>query len=236
MNTSKENNSGLMGPKNLQGGARVGFGKVVTAEVGRNRRVLSTINPNVIGNQPCVVVNKRGLQEKSNGVNDRNLTNVPVHRPITRRFAAQLANKKEVKQPSPLKIFTLEEAKKPKMSILPEDCTIIDVDEYKQATNDLPLPMFTKLIEVEIEEVEMEDVSPDPIIDIDSCDLNNPLAIVECIKDIYSYYRKTETTRYAPLHNWTAYEEALRENPVLAKMMINGVVYSLGDWIVQVTL
>ncbi|KAF9616524.1 hypothetical protein IFM89_029985, partial [Coptis chinensis] len=84
-----------------------------------------------------------------------------------------------------------EEAKKPKLSILPEDCTIIDVDEYK-AANDLPLPMFTKLTEVEIEEVEMEDVLPDPIIDIDSCDSNNPLAVVEYIKDIYSYYRKTE--------------------------------------------
>ncbi|KAF9607982.1 hypothetical protein IFM89_003990 [Coptis chinensis] len=42
-----------------------------------------------------------------------------------------------------------------------------------------------------------------------------------------------EILRYAPLHNWTAYEEALRENPVLAKMMISGVVYSLGDWIAQ---
>ncbi|KAF9611938.1 hypothetical protein IFM89_037158 [Coptis chinensis] len=367
MNTSKENNSRLMGPKNLQGGARVGFGKVVTAEVGRNRRALSTINLNVIGNQSCVVVNKRGLQEKSNGVNDRNLTNVPVHRPITRWFAAQLANKKEVKQPSPLKIFTSEkrrwglfgvdigvldliemgsrighsllvprtcsvetlglppeiqpirhlvalplrappsslasflqmnplrysgppgflsftslsanvyspvpipslplglmrtrpvfgeppklgvlmgslhammgphqgsrfhntgsrdttfrrqfpsgesdfggcitcklaqwEAKKPKLSILSKDCTIIDVDEYK-AANDLPLPMFTKLTEVEIEEVEMEDVSPDPIIDIDSCDSNNPLAVVEYIKDIYSYYRKTECVEGKPLFDF----------------------------------
>ncbi|KAF9588758.1 hypothetical protein IFM89_015485, partial [Coptis chinensis] len=87
--------------------------------------------------------------------------------------------------------LTAKEAKKPKLSILPEDCTIIDVDEYK-AANDLPLPMFTKLTKVEIEEVEMEDVSPDPIIDIDSCDSNNPLAVVEYIKDIYSYYRKTE--------------------------------------------
>ncbi|KAF9609515.1 hypothetical protein IFM89_016876, partial [Coptis chinensis] len=87
--------------------------------------------------------------------------------------------------------LTAKEAKKPKLSILPEDYTIIDVDEYK-AANDLPLPMFTKLTEVKIEEVEMEDVSPDPIIDIDSCDSNNPLAVVEYIKDIYSYYRKTE--------------------------------------------
>jgi len=43
-----------------------------------------------------------------------------------------------------------------------------------------------------------------------------------------------EILRYAPLHNWTAYEEALKTNPVLAKMMISGVVYSLGDWIAQV--
>ncbi|KAJ6827323.1 protein SYM1-like [Iris pallida] len=42
-----------------------------------------------------------------------------------------------------------------------------------------------------------------------------------------------EILKYAPLHNWAAYEEALKTNPVLAKMMISGVVYSLGDWIAQ---
>ncbi|KAL6205673.1 hypothetical protein ACLB2K_022927 [Fragaria x ananassa] len=42
-----------------------------------------------------------------------------------------------------------------------------------------------------------------------------------------------EILRYAPQHNWTAYEEALKANPVLAKMVISGVVYSLGDWIAQ---
>ncbi|KAL6878531.1 hypothetical protein ACP4OV_012701 [Aristida adscensionis] len=42
-----------------------------------------------------------------------------------------------------------------------------------------------------------------------------------------------EILRYMPEHNWSAYEEALRDNPVLAKMMISGVVYSLGDWIAQ---
>lgn len=42
-----------------------------------------------------------------------------------------------------------------------------------------------------------------------------------------------EILRYAPQHNWSAYEEALKENPVLAKMMISGVVYSIGDWIAQ---
>ncbi|XP_062153824.1 uncharacterized protein LOC133862005 [Alnus glutinosa] len=42
-----------------------------------------------------------------------------------------------------------------------------------------------------------------------------------------------EVLRYAPEHNWIAYEQALKENPVLAKMTISGIVYSLGDWIAQ---
>lgn len=43
-----------------------------------------------------------------------------------------------------------------------------------------------------------------------------------------------EVLRYAPEHNWVAYEEALKTNPVLAKMAISGAVYSIGDWIAQV--
>uniref|UniRef100_A0A803MH82 Peroxisomal membrane protein 2 n=1 Tax=Chenopodium quinoa TaxID=63459 RepID=A0A803MH82_CHEQI len=42
-----------------------------------------------------------------------------------------------------------------------------------------------------------------------------------------------EILRYAPQHNWSAYEEILKTNPVLAKMVISGVVYSIGDWIAQ---
>ncbi|MCO5560627.1 hypothetical protein L7F22_014243 [Adiantum nelumboides] len=42
-----------------------------------------------------------------------------------------------------------------------------------------------------------------------------------------------EILRNAPMHNWRAYEEALKRNPVLAKMMISGIVYALGDWIAQ---
>ncbi|CAN7116651.1 unnamed protein product [Brassica rapa subsp. narinosa] len=42
-----------------------------------------------------------------------------------------------------------------------------------------------------------------------------------------------EILRYAPEHNWVAYEQILKTNPVLAKMAISGVVYSLGDWIAQ---
>ena len=43
-----------------------------------------------------------------------------------------------------------------------------------------------------------------------------------------------EIVRYIPEHNWIAYEQALKANPVLAKMAISGIVYSIGDWIAQV--
>ncbi|XP_077243232.1 peroxisomal membrane 22 kDa (Mpv17/PMP22) family protein [Tasmannia lanceolata] len=52
-------------------------------------------------------------------------------------------------------------------------------------------------------------------------------------RDYWHGWTIYEILRYAPLHNWTAYEEALKTNPVLAKMMISGVVYSVGDWIAQ---
>ncbi|KAG4968772.1 hypothetical protein JHK87_034423 [Glycine soja] len=42
-----------------------------------------------------------------------------------------------------------------------------------------------------------------------------------------------EIVRYIPEHNWIAYEQALKANPVLAKMAISGIVYSIGDWIAQ---
>ncbi|KAK4837303.1 hypothetical protein QYF36_004383 [Acer negundo] len=52
-------------------------------------------------------------------------------------------------------------------------------------------------------------------------------------QDYWQGWTIFEILRYAPQHNWSAYEEALKTNPVLAKMMISGVVYSLGDWIAQ---
>ncbi|XP_012462497.1 uncharacterized protein LOC105782355 [Gossypium raimondii] len=42
-----------------------------------------------------------------------------------------------------------------------------------------------------------------------------------------------EVLRYVPQHNWIAYEQALKANPVIAKMAISGIVYSIGDWIAQ---
>lgn len=50
------------------------------------------------------------------------------------------------------------------------------------------------------DEVEMEDVDEDSLVDIDSGDKNNSLAIVEYIDDLYSYYKKAEVI---PVQNYT---------------------------------
>ncbi|KAG9159560.1 hypothetical protein Leryth_013548 [Lithospermum erythrorhizon] len=57
------------------------------------------------------------------------------------------------------------------------------------------------------------------------------LLTVDC--DYWHGWTLYEILRYAPQHNWSAYEEALKTNPVLAKMVISGIVYSVGDWIAQ---
>ncbi|KAI3825770.1 hypothetical protein L1987_07399 [Smallanthus sonchifolius] len=57
------------------------------------------------------------------------------------------------------------------------------------------------------------------------------LLTIDC--DYWHGWTIYEILRYAPQHNWSAYEEALKQNPLLAKMMISGIVYSVGDWIAQ---
>ncbi|CAK9178323.1 unnamed protein product [Ilex paraguariensis] len=191
---SDENYLGMIRPSNIQGGLRAGNVKF-TAGIGQNRRALSTINRNIVGAPPypCAINNRSGLPEK-NEVPNKNLT-LPVHRPITRKYAAQMAGKPQ----QPL----LEETKQPVQPFLypreSEDCTIIDVDDYK-ATGDFPVPMFVQHTEAMLEEiyrmdkeVEMEDIEEEePIVDIDNTDKKNPLAVVEYIDDIYAYYKKAE--------------------------------------------
>ncbi|KAK9271440.1 hypothetical protein L1049_027031 [Liquidambar formosana] len=191
---SDENNPGVIRPTNLQGDLRAGGGKLAAVGIGHNRRALSNINRNIIGAPlyPCAV-NKRGLSEK-HAICDKNQT-IPVHRPITRKFAAQLANKRQ---------SIPEECKKPiqlaSASIESQDCTIIDVEDYKASCED-PVPMFVQHTQAMLEEidrmdeeVEMEDIAEETMVDIDSCDQKNSLAVVEYIDDIYAYYRKAESS------------------------------------------
>ncbi|XP_057974416.1 G2/mitotic-specific cyclin-2 isoform X2 [Malania oleifera] len=185
---SDENNPGVFRPPNLQGGPRSGSGKFAAEQLGHNRRALSNINRNVIAPPYPYPVNKRGLLDK-HGVPDNNPPAL-VHRPITRKFAAQMANK----QRSTPEIINKS---LPNTSEL-EDSTVIDVEDYK-GTSEYPVPMFVQHTEAmleeidhQMEEVEMEDIAEEPITDIDSCDKKNAIAVVEYVDDIYAHYRKTE--------------------------------------------
>ncbi|KAH9662426.1 Cyclin-B2-2 [Citrus sinensis] len=78
------------------------------------------------------------------------------------------------------------------------DCIFIDVEEFNKAPKDQPEPMFLEeseesINEVDQMEIEMEDIVEEPIVDIDSWDAKNPLAVVEYVEDLFSYYRKMES-------------------------------------------
>ncbi|KAJ0456454.1 putative cyclin domain-containing protein [Helianthus annuus] len=171
-------------PTNLQ----VKGEKMVTrkfgVEIGNNRRTLGAINLKG-GAQihPCVV-HKRGLSQ-ANGNNENN-----VNRPITRKLAAQIANKKQCLPEVPLSLHTNEEFQdvlKPKQST--ESFKIFEDEE------DQPVPMALEATEPEkdLMEVEMEDIFEEPVIDIDISDAKNPLAVVEYVEDLYAHYRRIES-------------------------------------------
>lgn len=48
----------------------------------------------------------------------------------------------------------------------------------------------------------MEDIEGEMILDIDSCDANNSLAVVEYIEDLHAYYRKIEVPDYITILNF----------------------------------
>ncbi|XP_031261532.1 G2/mitotic-specific cyclin-2-like [Pistacia vera] len=187
---SGENNLNITKPTNVQGGLEMG-GRKFGQEIKHNRRALSVINQNLVGAQayPCIV-NKRGLSGNHAICEKKELD--PVHRPITRKFAAQIAYPPE----------SMQEPKKPKTSVQNTnefgDCIFIDVEENKAAL-DQPEPMFLEETEEaspnemeQMEEVEMEDIDEEPVVDIDGCDAKNPLAVVEYVEDLYAYYKKME--------------------------------------------
>ncbi|TYH72806.1 hypothetical protein ES332_D05G280900v1 [Gossypium tomentosum] len=192
MAVSDENNPGVIGASRYQGGLHAGERGKLVAATGQNRRALSTINRNLIEGPPFpCAVSKRPLSER-NAVCDK-IPPIPQHRPITRKFAAQMANKQQMEP---------EEIKKPMQSVPDsnEDCSIIDVDNSE-------VPMFVQHTEAMMEEiermqeVEMEDVDDDdddPLVDIDNCDKTNPLAVVEYIDDLYQFYKKAECTGCVP--------------------------------------
>ncbi|CAN4095492.1 unnamed protein product [Withania somnifera] len=140
--------------------------------MGHNGRALSTINGNIVEAPQY----KNVITEKYVADSAKN----PIHRPITR-------------------------VTKPPIQTAPnrnelEGRIIIDVEDYK-ATYDYAVPMYVQHTEAMMEEIDrmdeeivMEDVEETLIVDIDSADKKNTLAVVEYIDDIHAYYKKTESS------------------------------------------
>ncbi|XP_058772680.1 G2/mitotic-specific cyclin-1-like isoform X2 [Vicia villosa] len=153
-------------------------------KVGQNRRALGVINHNMIPNKRAVSERNEVCEKKQGD---------PVHRPITRRFAAKIASTQKLKA---------AEGTTKRSNLTSSngfgDCIFVD-DEHKLA-EDQPVPMALEKTEPmrnesdEMDEVEMEDMMDEPVMDIDISDANDPLAVSEYIDDLYAYYRKVEST------------------------------------------
>ncbi|KAK9987557.1 hypothetical protein SO802_027796 [Lithocarpus litseifolius] len=179
MDESKENYPSLISHSSFHEEGAGMEGSKFMKEMGYNHReALSNINQNIVGaslnSYMATLASKAEFKGKD----------VMYDKPITRKFAAQMEAKKVTSlAPNPTSL---------------EDCTIIDVVECDDAS-DGQVPMFVKHTEAmldeidRMEEIEMEDVE-EPIIDIDSSDLKDPLAVVEYINDITAYYRETENS------------------------------------------
>ncbi|KAK9064975.1 hypothetical protein SSX86_016358 [Deinandra increscens subsp. villosa] len=166
-------------------------------EIGNNRRTLSVINQRG-GDQiyPCVA-NKRALSQ-ANANNENSFVN-QVHRPITRfgsffrKFLQFLVLRLLIhlfsnKGNLLLKLPTRSsDVLKPKQS---SECFEIFEDGEDQP---VPMALETTEPEKDLREVEMEDIFEEPIIDIDTGDTKNALAVVEYVEDLYSHYRKMES-------------------------------------------
>ncbi|XP_058213833.1 G2/mitotic-specific cyclin-2-like isoform X1 [Rhododendron vialii] len=175
MDGSDENKNPVVTKQlNSQGGLRMGGVRFPQHKINNNRRALSNINQNILGAKNCpYVVNKRGFSEKVSG---------------------QLRSNQQ-------SFFPKEENEEPKPTTLnPKgtgDCAATGMEECELASDEL-IPMFVKHTEAmmdeidQLVEVEMEDVEEDHVLDIDSSDVKDPLAVVEYIESIHAHYRGTE--------------------------------------------
>ncbi|XP_077231232.1 cyclin-B2-2-like [Tasmannia lanceolata] len=176
---------------------------------GVNRRALRDIN-NVMGAPPlpCALI-KRGLSGKPSA--DHQTRHFAGHRPITRKFSASLANKPPFHQGSDRRHGLVENEKNKKtVTSVPnandsENFTVIDVDEYMETYDDHQVPTFVKHTEAileemeamsncELDEIEMKDLVEETVPDIDSCDSKNPLAVVDYVEEIYTFYKQIENS------------------------------------------
>ncbi|RZC87598.1 hypothetical protein C5167_036153 [Papaver somniferum] len=155
-----------------------------------------------------------------------------MHRPITRKIPTQISNQN---QPCQVETKKLIQNSSSIMIEKVSNKVIIDVDEYIEDSS-FSDPMFVKhteaiLDEVEIfedidlmeEEVEMEDIVEELILDIDSCDSKNTLAVIDYIDDIYAHYKKTENS------SCVSPNYMVQQSDINEKMRV-----ILVDWLIEV--
>ncbi|ERM94111.1 hypothetical protein AMTR_s00010p00130760 [Amborella trichopoda] len=180
-----------------------------------NRRALGDIG-NLVGalSTRCVVTKGQSLQE-NRGLTTKKKISLPVDRPITRSFGAILEKKqtlakkeerideeednvkwrskqrrtmssrkkKTQNENDPIDAFMEEREKEDAEVVITQGKHLENKDFTADATS-----TETSYLSCEIE---MEDAES-PLPCIDELDVKNPLAVVEYVKDIYSFYRKTE--------------------------------------------
>ncbi|KAM6541140.1 hypothetical protein CsatB_005587 [Cannabis sativa] len=168
-------------PSFFQEGSRIGGAKFAKEMANNQRRALSSINPNILGaTHNPYVINKRDFSGKL----------LPAH---VVQHCSEVCNR----QTQNLNLLAVK-------SSGIEDCQIVEVEDFED-NKDVPVPMFVKHTEAlldefdQVEEVEMEDVEDEeedveeePVMDIDSSNLKDPLSVVEYVNEIYVHYRKTE--------------------------------------------
>ncbi|KAL4197439.1 hypothetical protein AMTRI_Chr04g251180 [Amborella trichopoda] len=186
-----------------------------------NRRALGDIG-NLVGalSTRCVVTKGQSLQE-NRGLTTKKKIYLPVDRPITRSFGAILEKKqtlakkeerideeednvkwrskqrrtmssrkkKTQNENDPIDAFMEEREKEDAEVVITQGKHLENKDFTADATS-----TETSYLSCEIE---MEDAES-PLPCIDELDVKNPLAVVEYVKDIYSFYRKTEFESCVP--------------------------------------
>ncbi|CAD5171535.1 unnamed protein product [Musa acuminata subsp. malaccensis] len=204
MDRVDENSRGMMKPATFRDDSIPPSPFAVT-DMG-DRRALKDIR-NLVGAPPYpCAINKRGLTEKSN-LDDKNPSFV-ARRPVTRKFAATLASKPQAYRQRCLILFVGQHEQvgnESQHEMLPpsvssstalDSSIAIDVDNCS-LSDDIELPTVEEMEEMDncdLKEVEMEDIVAETVPDIDSCDSNNTLAVVEYVEEIYNFYRQTEVT------------------------------------------
>nr|GMD58217.1 G2/mitotic-specific cyclin-2-like [Ipomoea batatas] len=176
---SDEKNPTLITDKQttVQGAANMN-GRKMGLDNQTNRRELSVITQN-LGALPF---KKRAISQ-TNKMPSNNPP-LPTHMPITRKFAAEMAS---------LHQHQHEENKKPKVE--GKELSIWeDRDEHENiGANGQHAPMVLEQTEKDsTKKAEMDISEEEAVMDIDSCDMNNPLAVKEYVEDLFAYYRNVE--------------------------------------------